>query len=128
MADKRRKVAVKHAEEELQYYRGFLKQLLQVMRHDERANVDEIVNIIRAGASEDQIIKNVSRCLSRDTKDEKLDHVSVSDVLAFADMGLDIMNENKERGFGELGFTTIDSDLVDRVCYSGLNFPNMTEF
>ncbi|RJE26454.1 hypothetical protein PHISCL_01164, partial [Aspergillus sclerotialis] len=65
LADKRRKIAAKHAQEELQYYRGFVEQLLRAIRHGEQNHVDEIIGIIRAGAAEDEILRAASCCLTQ---------------------------------------------------------------
>ncbi|RHZ56241.1 hypothetical protein CDV55_104401 [Aspergillus turcosus] len=62
-ADKRRKVARDRVEEELAYYRGFLEQLLEAIRHGNRADIDAIINVIRSGASEKEIRLAVARLL-----------------------------------------------------------------
>lgn len=88
-ADKRRKVSAKHAHEELQYYRGFVAQLLQAIRRGNRTVVNNIVNTIRAGASDDDIL---SLCLKYDSDQEPA--APVPGDMVFADMGLDSMNDN----------------------------------
>lgn len=100
-ADKRRKIAAKHTQEELQYYRRFLEQLLQAIRQSERTRVDEIIDIIRAGASDVEILTAVSRCL--DTNLPKTE--PEMDGYTLSDMGLDIMDENIMRNLDlESGF------------------------
>lgn len=67
------------------------------MRLGDRANVDQIVNIVRAGASDDDIIEAISQCLDLDP-DERPEPAAPND-LALANMGLDIMNENAIRSW-----------------------------
>ncbi|KAE8144106.1 hypothetical protein BDV25DRAFT_167645 [Aspergillus avenaceus] len=72
-ADKRRKVAARRAQEELRYYRGFVEQLLKAIRYGDRPNVDAIVNIIRSGATLEEIRLAVRESLKKDlTVDEDL--------------------------------------------------------
>ncbi|RAL01342.1 Zn(II)2Cys6 transcription factor domain-containing protein [Aspergillus ibericus CBS 121593] len=54
-ADKRRKVAAKRTLEDLRFYRGFLELLLEAIRIGDDAFVERLVNVIRAGASYDEI-------------------------------------------------------------------------
>ena len=66
LADKRRKVAAKHTKEELQYYRTFAERFLRAFRLGERTGVDNMVDIIRAGATNDEVLRAVSCCLNQD--------------------------------------------------------------
>ncbi|GJP95745.1 transcriptional regulator family: Fungal Specific TF [Aspergillus niger] len=54
-ADKRRKVAAKRAQEDLKYYRGFVEQLLEALRSSDCATIDGILDVIRSGATHDEI-------------------------------------------------------------------------
>ncbi|PLB39573.1 Zn(II)2Cys6 transcription factor domain-containing protein [Aspergillus candidus] len=60
-ADKRRKVAARRAHEDLKYYRGFLEQLLAAIRYGNLSTVDSIVDVIRSGASQEEIHATVSQ-------------------------------------------------------------------
>jgi hypothetical protein len=55
LTDKRRKVAAKLAEQESQYYRDFLLQLLHTIRTEDEEIVQSLISVIRSGASHDQI-------------------------------------------------------------------------
>ncbi|KAG2417349.1 hypothetical protein HFD88_008568 [Aspergillus terreus] len=70
-ADKRRKVAAKRAQEELKYYRGFLEQLIEAIRTGDGVSVDAIINIIRSGASHEEILAVVTQSLSGGPKKRK---------------------------------------------------------
>jgi hypothetical protein len=65
LADKRRKVAAKRTQEELDYYRGFLERLLDSIRYCEPGHIDQIINIIRGGASLDEILSVVEQSLNQ---------------------------------------------------------------
>ncbi|KAJ9244928.1 transcriptional regulator family: Fungal Specific TF [Paecilomyces variotii] len=90
-ADKRRKVAAKRAQEQLDYYRGLLERLLESIRYCERAEVDHIVAVIRGGASLDDISAVIEQSLVRrkhtdeerdqDYEDEEEDSDLMDDVL-----------------------------------------------
>ncbi|EAW06692.1 Zn(II)2Cys6 transcription factor domain-containing protein [Aspergillus clavatus NRRL 1] len=63
LADKRRKVAAKRTQEELEYYRVFVEHLLEVIRHGEQATIDAVINTIRSGASLNEIRAEVAKSL-----------------------------------------------------------------
>jgi len=65
LADKRRKVAAKRTQEELDYYRGFLERLLDSIRYCEPGHIDQIINVIRGGASLDEILSVVEQSLNQ---------------------------------------------------------------
>ncbi|KAL5357543.1 hypothetical protein BJX96DRAFT_172619 [Aspergillus floccosus] len=75
-ADKRRKVAAKRAQEELKYYRGFLEQLIEAIRTADGVSVDAIINIIRSGASHEEILAVVTQSLSGGPKKRKAPDMS----------------------------------------------------
>ena len=96
----------------MQYYRSFLDQLLQAVRHGERTTVDGIVDIIRAGAPEDDILRAVTHCLDQCPNVEASSSgmrvktwMRAGDPFpgtGTGDMGLDIVNENlmRDRDYG----------------------------
>ncbi|KAB8212889.1 hypothetical protein BDV33DRAFT_185946, partial [Aspergillus novoparasiticus] len=53
--DKRKKMDLKASEQELQYYRTFLHQLCQVIRECNSTHVDELLSLIRQGATNENI-------------------------------------------------------------------------
>lgn len=65
-ADKRRKVAAKRAQEDLKYYRGFVEQLLEALRSGDRATIDGILDVIRSGATHDEIRAVIARSAPKD--------------------------------------------------------------
>ncbi|PYH65659.1 uncharacterized protein BO88DRAFT_470772 [Aspergillus vadensis CBS 113365] len=65
-ADKRRKVAAKRAQEDLKYYRGFVEQLLEALRFGDRATIDGILDVIRSGATHDEIRAVIARSAPKD--------------------------------------------------------------
>ncbi|KAF9889250.1 hypothetical protein FE257_007563 [Aspergillus nanangensis] len=67
-ADKRRKVAAKRAQEDLKYYRGFVEELLEAIQIGHRESVEAIIDVIRSGASHEQIRTVISNSLGRDMK------------------------------------------------------------
>ncbi|PLN77210.1 hypothetical protein BDW42DRAFT_6832 [Aspergillus taichungensis] len=69
-ADKRRKVAARRAHEDLKYYRGFLEQLLTAIRYCNQSTVDSIIDLIRSGASEEEIQNTVSQLASERLKEQ----------------------------------------------------------
>ncbi|GAD93628.1 C6 finger domain protein, putative [Paecilomyces variotii No. 5] len=90
-ADKRRKVAAKRAQEQLEYYRGILERLLESIRYCERAEIDQIIAVIRGGASLNDISAVVEQSLTsrkhtdgerdQDFEDEEEDSDLIDDVL-----------------------------------------------
>ncbi|KAL1847944.1 hypothetical protein Plec18167_004909 [Paecilomyces lecythidis] len=90
-ADKRRKVAAKRAQEQLEYYKGLLERLLDSIRYCERAEIDQIIAVIRGGASLNDISAVVEQNLARrkhtdgeqdqDYEDEEEDSDLMDDVL-----------------------------------------------
>jgi hypothetical protein len=89
-ADKRRKVAAKRAQEQLEYYKGILERLLESIRYCERAEIEQIIAVIRGGASLDDISTVIENSLAR---------------RKHADEGMDLEEEEEED----------DSDLMDDV-------------
>ncbi|PYH34260.1 C6 finger domain protein [Aspergillus neoniger CBS 115656] len=65
-ADKRRKVAAKRAQEDLKYYRGFVEQLLEALRSGDRSTIDGILDVIRSGATHDEIRAVLARSAPKD--------------------------------------------------------------
>ncbi|GKZ37299.1 hypothetical protein AbraIFM66950_008785 [Aspergillus brasiliensis] len=65
-ADKRRKVAAKRAQEDLKYYRGFVEQLLEALRYSDHATIDGILDVIRSGATHDEIRAVLARSAPKD--------------------------------------------------------------
>ncbi|KAJ5900218.1 uncharacterized protein N7473_004288 [Penicillium subrubescens] len=75
-SDKRRKTTQKEAQERLQYYRTFLAELLEMIRVSSSSELQHLVNMIRSGASQQEMRNMIANCLSRDWKPEPDDHLS----------------------------------------------------
>ncbi|RHZ57914.1 Zn(II)2Cys6 transcription factor domain-containing protein [Aspergillus thermomutatus] len=73
-ADKRRKVAQKRLEEDLTYYREFVEQLLEALRHGKRACIDAIINVIRSGATLEEIRLVVAQSLGHTNEVDGLEN------------------------------------------------------
>ncbi|OXV07154.1 hypothetical protein Egran_05089 [Elaphomyces granulatus] len=64
-ADKRRKVAAKRTQEELEYYRDFVESLIDSIRYCEPGHIDQIINVIRSRATTDEILSVVKQSLNQ---------------------------------------------------------------
>lgn len=83
----------------MQYYRGFLDQFLQGIRHGERAAVDGLVDNIRAGAADDEILRAVARlscqCPKTETETTGAEtSMMMGEAVPVGDTYLDILDEN----------------------------------
>jgi len=67
LSDKRRKASAKRTQEELTDLRGFLDQILTVMRISDPAALQHFVQTVRAGADMDEIRATVQRILHAHT-------------------------------------------------------------
>jgi hypothetical protein len=54
-SDKRRKAAAKRTQEDLANVRGFVEQLLQVLRAGDSKTIQHLIHQIRSGASQEDI-------------------------------------------------------------------------
>ncbi|KKA21539.1 C6 finger domain protein [Rasamsonia emersonii CBS 393.64] len=72
-ADRRRKAFTKFTQEQLQYYRGFLERLLDSIRYGDRDRLDDMINVIRSGASMDEIAAMVDQILGETNKADVMD-------------------------------------------------------
>ncbi|KAL2001336.1 hypothetical protein VTN02DRAFT_1898 [Thermoascus thermophilus] len=91
LADKRRKLAAKRTQEELEYYRGLLERLLLSIRCCERANVEQIIGVIRRGASLQEISTVVDLNLhmnkDRDRRDSEMEDAEGEEDGEYVDSG-----------------------------------------
>ncbi|KAL2012024.1 hypothetical protein VTN00DRAFT_4742 [Thermoascus crustaceus] len=91
LADKRRKLAAKRTQEELEYYRGLLERLLLSIRCCERENVDQIISVIRRGASLPEISTVVDLNLhsnkDRDRRDSEMEDAEGEEDGEYVDSG-----------------------------------------
>lgn len=103
--DRRRKVATEKTKRDLQDLNVFVEKLLAVIRTDGMANVNQLIGIIRCGASQEDIVKVVERfSWARTSAEDQLkDHesqsmqVKVTDEKEPVDQGF----LDRGAGFGE---------------------------
>lgn len=82
LSDRRRKASAKRTQEELDTLRSFVEHLLGVFRDQDGGTVNQLIGLIRSGATQDEIHNAVMHLRAQSagpTHHESMDHAMMND-------------------------------------------------
>jgi hypothetical protein len=107
-ADKRRKAYIKHTQNQLHFFRGFLERLLASIRYADNQRLAELIGVIRGGGTNYDILSVVQSILGDASRTDQMD----GDQVDGDEMDGDQMDGDQVDG-DEMDGDQMDGDQVD---------------